>query len=133
MYKMAGFLVFVVVLSLFSSSALADSKITYKSKTAIKDVKNTAQEKTVKITKITKSRLLQVLYVVTIETCAGKTKLYSPELEMRSDKEFLIVKISGLIMPNTCKTSDFFIRADNPDSISISFSNVNPDLQRIPH
>ena len=133
MYKIAGFLVFVVVLSLFSSSALADSKITYKSKTALKDVKNMAQEKTVKITKITKSRLLQVLYVVTIETCAGKNKLYSPELEMRSDKEFLIVKISGLIMPNTCKTSEFFIRANNPDSISISFSNVNPDLQRIPH
>lgn len=133
MNKMAGLLVFVLVLSLFSSSALADSKITYKPKATLKDIKNPVQEKTVKITKITKSRLLQVLYVVTIETCAGKSKLYSPELEMRSDKESLTVKISGLIMPNTCRTSEFFIRADDPDSISIGFSSANSDLQRIPH
>lgn len=130
---MAGLLIFVIVLSIFSGSALADSKITYKPKINLKDIKNTTQEKTVKITKITKSRLLQVLYIVTIETCAGKNKLYSPELEMRSDKESLTVKISGLIMPNTCRTSEFFIRADNPDSISISFSNINSELQRIPH
>ncbi|TBR23428.1 MAG: hypothetical protein EPO63_05690 [Candidatus Nitrosotenuis sp.] len=133
MRKMAGLLIFVIVLSIFSGSALADSKITYKPKINLKDIKNTTQEKTVKITKITKSRLLQVLYIVTIETCAGKNKLYSPELEMRSDKESLTVKISGLIMPNTCRTSEFFIRADNPDSISISFSNINSELQRIPH
>ena len=133
MSKMTILLVFVIVLSLFSSSALADSKITYKPKTTLKDVKNPTQEETVKITKITKSRLLQVLYIVTIETCAGKNKLYSPELEMRSDKEFLTVKISGLIMPHTCRTSEFFIRADNPDSISISFSNINSELQRVPH
>lgn len=133
MRKMAGLLIFVIVLSIFSGSALADSQITYKPKINLKDIKNMTQEKTVKITKITKSRLLQVLYIVTIETCAGKNKLYSPELEMRSDKESLTVKISGLIMPNTCRTSEFFIRADNPDSISISFSNINSELQRIPH
>ncbi|TBR12019.1 MAG: hypothetical protein EPO62_00800 [Candidatus Nitrosotenuis sp.] len=133
MNKMTGFFAFIAILSLLSSPALADSKITYKPKSTLKDIKNTTPEKTVKITKITKSRLLQVLYVVTIETCAGKNKLYSPELEMRSDKESLTVKISGLIMPNTCKTSEFFIRADNPDSISISFSAANSDLQRVPH
>ena len=133
MNKTAGLLAFIIALSLFSSSALADSKTNYKPNANLKDIKNLTQEKTVKITKITKSRLLQVLYVVTIETCAGKSRLYSPELELKSDKDLLTVKISGLIMPNTCRTSEFFIRADNPDSISVSFSNTNSDLQRIPH
>lgn len=120
--------------SLFSSSALADSN--YKPKAnlkGIKEIQNSIDDKSVKITKITKSRFLQVLHIVTIETCAGKDKLYSPELELKSDRESLTIKISGLIMPKTCRTGEFFIRADNPDSISVSFSNASFDLQRIPH
>ena len=124
--------VFIIIASLFSSTAFADS---YKSKANFKGIKEIQNQldKSVLITKITKSRFLQVLYIVTIETCAGKDKLYSPELELKSDKESITIKISGLIMPKTCRTGEFFIRAGNPDSISVSFSNPSSDLQRIPH
>lgn len=136
MSKTSGLLVFVIVLSLFSNSIVADSQINYNPKTNFKDIKeiqNQLEDKSVKIIKITKSRFLQILHIVTIETCAGKDKLYSPELVLKSDKESLTVKISGLIMPKICRTNEFFIRANNPDSISVSFSNINPDLQRVPH
>lgn len=136
MSKTSGLLVFIIILSLFSNSILADSQINYKPKTNFKDIKeiqNQLEDKSVKIIKITKSRFLQILHIVTIETCAGKDKLYSPELMLKSDKESLTVKISGLIMPKICRTNEFFIRANNPDSISVSFSNINPDLQRVPH
>jgi hypothetical protein len=99
----------------------------------IKEIQTPLEDKSVKITKIIQSRFLQVLYVVAIETCAGKDKLYSPELTLKSDKESITLKISGLIMPKACRTNEFFIRADNPNSISVSFSNTNPNLQRIPH
>lgn len=123
-------LVFVISVSLFSSPTIADS---YKSNLkGIKEIQNQL-DKSVMITKITKSRFLQVLYIVTIETCAGKDKLYSPELELKSDKESITIKISGLIMPQTCRTGEFFIRAGNPDSISVSFSNPDSDLHKIPH
>lgn len=136
MSKTSGLLVLIIVLSLFSNSILADSQINYNPKTNFKDIKeiqNQLEDKSVKIIKITKSRFLQILHIVTIETCAGKDKLYSPELVLKSDKESLTVKISGLIMPKICRTNEFFIRANNPDSISVSFSNINPDLQRVPH
>jgi hypothetical protein len=128
----ATVLVLIIAVSLFSSPALADS---YKSKANLKGIKEIQNQldKSVMITKIIKSRFLQVLYVVTIETCAGKDKLYSPELELKSDKESITIKISGLIMPKTCRIGEFFIRAGNPDSISVSFSNPSSDLQKIPH
>ena len=135
MNKTAGLLVFIIVVSLFLSSALADSK-NYTPKTTlkyIKEIQNPSEDKSVTITKITQSRFLQILHIVTIETCAGKDKLYSPELEIKSDKDSLTVKISGLIMPKTCRTNEFFIRANNSDSIFVIFSNTNPDLQRVPH
>jgi hypothetical protein len=75
----------------------------------------------VKITQITKSRMLAILYIVTVEACAGRENMYSPELELKSDRDTLRVKMVGLIMPNACKSSDFFIRANNSDSISVSF------------
>ncbi|QLH08828.1 hypothetical protein DSQ19_04435 [Candidatus Nitrosotenuis sp. DW1] len=128
--------VLVISLSLLSSPILAYSKAVSKSNTSLKHIKGVQiplEDKSVKITKITQSRFLQVLYVVTIEICAGMDKLYSPELILKSDKESLTLKISGLIMPKACRTNEFFIRADNPYSISVSFSNVNPHLEKIPH
>lgn len=125
----------MIALSLLSGSALADSK-NYPLKAPLKymrEIQNPAEDKTVTITKIAQSRFLQVLHIVTIETCAGKDKLYSPELVIKSDNDYVTVKVSGLIMPKTCKTNDFFIRANNPNSISVSFSTINPNLQRIPH
>jgi len=129
-------LVFALLMSLLSNPILADAKTTSKSNPNLKHIKEIQmplEDKSVKITKITQSRFLQVLYIVTIETCAGKGKLYSPELILKSDKESITLKISGLIMPKACRTNEFFIRADNPNSISVSFSNINTDLQRIPH
>jgi hypothetical protein len=129
-------LVFAISLSLLSSAALADSKTISKSRPSLKHIKEIQippEDKSVKITKITQSRFLQVLYIVTIETCAGIDKLYSPELILKSDKDSVTLKISGLIMPKACRTNEFFIRADNPNSISVIFSNTNPHLQRVPH
>ncbi len=123
-------------MSLLSSPILAYSKTTSKANPNLKHLKEIQaplEDKSVKITKIIQSRFLQVLYIVTIETCAGKDKLYSPELILKSDKESITLKISGLIMSKACRTSEFFIRADDPNSISVSFSNTNPNLQRIPH
>lgn len=128
--------VFAISMSLLSSPVLADSKAISKGKPNLKHIKEIQvplEGKSVKITKITQSRFLQVLYIVTIETCAGIGKLYSPELILKSDKESIALKISGLIMPKVCRTSEFFIRADNPNSISVIFSNTNPNLQRVPH
>lgn len=129
-------LAFVVFASLLSGPILADSKTPSKNNQSpkyIKEIQKPPEDKSVKITKIIQSRFLQVLYVVTIETCAGKEKMYSPELILKSDKESVTLKISGLIMSNTCRTSEFFIRAGDPASISVVFSNVNPNLQRVPH
>jgi len=134
--KTVGLLALIIALSLFSGSVLADSKSYPPKTTALKymrEIQNPSDDKTVTITKITQSRFLQVLHIVTIEICAGKDKLYSPELMIKSDNDSLTVKVSGLIMPKTCKTNDFFVRANNPNSISVIFSNVNPNLQRIPH
>lgn len=134
MYKIAGLLAFIMVMSLFSSP-MADAKPNSAKPNLkyIKEIQTPLEDKSVKITKIIQSRFLQVLYVVAIETCAGKDKLYSPELILKSDKESITLKISGLIMPKACRANEFFIRADNPNSISVSFSNTNPNLQRIPH
>ena len=90
----------------------------------IKEIKKPIQDKSAKITTITKSRMLAILYVVGIEVCAGKDKLYSPELDLKSDRDSITVKVAGLIMPNACKTAEFFIRANNPNSISVDFANI---------
>lgn len=117
----------VLVLALFANTSFAEQKNEeYKiKKTAIKkyirDLNSPDDSKTVKVTQITKSRMLAILYIVTVEVCAGRERLYSPELELQSDREALRVKIVGLIMPNTCKSSDFFIRANNPASITVGF------------
>lgn len=131
MHKTALLLVFVLVMSLFSSSYHAEAKPSSKVPT-LRGVQNPTDDKSVKIIKTTQSRFLQVLYIVTVEICAGKDKLYSPELSIKSDTDSIIVKISGLILPKTCRNNDFFIRADNPDTISVIFSS-NQDLERIPH
>lgn len=131
MHKTALLLVFVLAMSLLSNSYLAEAKPSHKEPT-LRGVQNPSDDKSVKITKTTQSRFLRVLYIVTIEICAGKDKLYSPELSIKSDTDSVLVKISGLILPKTCRNNDFFIRADNPDTISVIFSS-NQDLERIPH
>lgn len=117
----------MLVLALFVNTAFAEQKNQeykikkYDIKKNIRDLNSPDDSKTVKVTQITKSRMLAILYIVTVEACAGRERLYSPELELKSDRDTLRVKIVGLIMPNTCKSSDFFIRANNPDSITVGF------------
>ncbi|MEW6043604.1 MAG: hypothetical protein AB1608_05030 [Thermoproteota archaeon] len=117
----------LLVLAVFANAAFAESKTQeYKAKKTtikknIRDLNLPDDNKTVKVTQITKSRMLAILYIVTVEVCAGREKLYSPEIELKSDRDTLKVKMAGLIIPNTCKNGDFFIRADNPNSISVSF------------
>ncbi len=106
----------------FSVEAKTDEHKLITIKKDIKEIKKPSQDKSAKIITIIKSRMLAILYVVEIEVCAGKDKLYSPELDLRSDMDSITVKLAGLIMSNTCKTADFFIRANNPNSISVNFS-----------
>jgi hypothetical protein len=129
--KAIGFVLAIsLVLSLFSGSVFAepknDNQYNTKTKTSIKkdirDLKVPHQDKTVKITTITKSRMLTILYIVGVEACAGKERLYSPEIVIKSDRESMTVKVAGLIMPKTCKNGEFFIRANDPSSISVEFS-----------
>jgi hypothetical protein len=116
----------ILVLAVLTGTALAEPKGAQKTKQPIKkdmkEIKNQSEDRSVKITTIKKSRTLSILHIVGIEVCAGREKIYSPELDLRSDRDSITVKISGLIMPKTCKSSEFFIRANDPDTISVSFS-----------
>ncbi|MGQ0771860.1 MAG: hypothetical protein ACT4NT_03720 [Nitrososphaerota archaeon] len=97
-------------------------KTKHQIKKDIKEIKKPSEDKTVKITKITKSRTLSILHIVSLEICAGRERLYSPEIDLKSDMDSITVKVYGLIMPKTCKPSEFFIRAEDPNSISVGFS-----------
>lgn len=91
----------------------------------IKDFKTTPTDKSVQISKISKSRTLHVWHIVEVKVCAGMEKLYSPDLELRSDRDVVQVTLWGLIMPKSCKNGEFFIAANDPESISVVFSTQN--------
>ncbi|MDG7050708.1 MAG: hypothetical protein JRZ94_05860 [Nitrososphaerota archaeon] len=97
----------------------------YSIKKDIKDFKITPTDKSVQISKISKSRTLHVWHIVEIKVCAGMEKLHSPDLELRSDRDVVQVTLWGLIMPKSCKSGEFFIAADDPNSISVAFSTQN--------
>lgn len=124
---LASFLVFVIFSGIISD-ANADH---LKSKPAknLQEIKPLDHTKTVKVTKITKSRTLHVWHIVEVQVCAGAEKLYSPDLQLSSDRDTIKVTIWGLIMPKSCKTNEFFIRADDPDSISVRFLDSAPTQQ----
>lgn len=127
--KTVGFvLLSVLISSLFANVAFVEAKTNYIQQSSVKkDIRDVAQpreDKTVKIISTTKSRFLAILYIVGIQVCAGREKIYSPELEIKSDREEMTVKMAGLIMSNSCKSSEFFIRANNPDSISVEFAKA---------
>lgn len=126
--KVSGLILgIILVLPFLTGSSFAetntDASITSVKKD-IKEIKKPSQDKSVKITSITKSRMLAILYVVGVEVCAGKDRLYSPELNLISDRDSITVKVAGLIMPKACKTAEFFIRANNPNSITVEFADV---------
>jgi len=116
----------ILILAVFTGTALAEPKSAQKAKQSvkkdIKEIKSQGEDRTVKITTVKKSRTLSILHIVGVEVCAGREKIYSPELDLKSDRDSITVKVSGLIMPKTCKGSEFFIRASDPDTISVSFS-----------
>lgn len=131
--KFAGIILGIsLALMLFVGSGVGDANADHlKSKTAkdFKEIKLADATKSAKITKITKSRTLHVWSIVQVQVCAGAEKLYSPELELHSDQDVVKVTIWGLIMPKSCKTNEFFIRAENPDSISVSFLDSLASVQ----
>ena len=129
--KTFGIAIFLILI-LASSTCVIDANADHlKSKTSkdLRDIKPTDTTKTVKITKITKSRTLHVWNIVGVQVCAGTEKLYSPDLEIRSDQDTIKVTVWGLIMPKNCKTSEFFIRANDPDSITVIFLDLTPISQ----
>lgn len=117
----------LLVLSLFVNVGLAEAKhnVSQKANMIKKDINEYTHDAKVKITKIIKSRTLHVWIIVEVQVCAGAEKLYSPDLQIKSDRDTIDVTVWGLIMPNTCRTNEFFIRADDPNSITVSFSNPN--------
>jgi hypothetical protein len=112
----------VLGMALGVSSADPNEKPKPIPKKDIKEIKIPTEDRTVKITSIKKSRALSILHIVGIEVCAGRERLYSPELDIKSDRESITVKVSGLIMPKLCKNAEFFVRANDPDTISVAFS-----------
>ena len=112
----------VLAVLLVVSIIPAEAKQTSQIKKDIRDIKAPADSKSVKILKITQTRTLHVWKIIHVQVCAGPEKLYSPELEIRSDRDTIRVTVWGLIMPNTCKTNDFFIMADDPNSVTVSFA-----------
>lgn len=114
-----------LLMSLFTMTMVEAKPQKLAIKKDIKDLKVPLDSKSVKITKIYKSRTLHVGHIVEIQVCAGMEKLYSPDLELYSDRDSIQVTMWGLIIPKTCKTGEFFIAANDPDSISARFSNQN--------
>lgn len=115
----------ILAILLVVSVASAEAKPTSQIKKDIRDIKPPFDSKSVKILKITQTRTLHVWKIVQVQICAGPEKLYSPELKIDSDRDSIRVTVWGLIMPNTCKTNDFFIMADDPGSIVVSFVGKN--------
>lgn len=114
------FLALILFVGVNTDDANADH-LKSKAPNYTKELKPIDVTKSVKITQITKSRTLHVWNIVQVQVCAGTEKLYSPDLELRSDRDVIKVTIWGLIMPKSCKTNEFFIRADDSNSISVSF------------
>ena len=115
-------LVSFLVLSVMTINAAEAKPQKYSIKKDIKDFKTIQTDKSVQISKISKSRTLHVWHIVEVKVCAGMEKLYSPDLELRSDRDVVQVTLWGLIMPKSCKSGEFFIAADDPNSISVVFS-----------
>lgn len=115
-------LVSFLVLSILTINTAEAKPQKYSIKKDIKGFKTIQTDKSVQISKISKSRTLHVWHIVEVKVCAGMEKLYSPDLELRSDRDVAQVTLWGLIMPKSCKSGEFFIAADDPNSISVVFS-----------
>ncbi len=59
---------------------------------------------------------------VVVEICAGKTNTYNPEIHLESDRDALDMKMWGLIKAKTCRTNNFAIFANNPSTITATFT-----------
>ena len=118
----------ILISSMLTNVAFTETTPKYKTKTSTKkdmrEILTPGSDKTIKITKITKSRTLAILYIVSIEVCAGREKIYNPDLEIKSDRESISVTLWGMIVSNTCKPNDYFIRANDPSSISAEFAKT---------
>ncbi|WP_100182204.1 hypothetical protein [Candidatus Nitrosotenuis aquarius] len=116
-------LTILLVLAVFSIQFVEAKPVKTQIKKDIKDLNAPLDAKSAKIISISKPRTLHIWHIVGVQVCAGAEKLYSPDLELRSDRDVVQVTMWGLIMPKTCKSGEFFIAANNPDTISVSFSN----------
>ena len=112
---------FILVLLLLFSITVAEGREPNQTKKNFPDIKTHHESKSVKILRIKQTRMLHVWTIVLVQVCAGDEKLYSPELEIRSDRGTFRTVMSGLIMPNSCKSGNFFIMADDPESINVQF------------
>ena len=116
-------LAMILALAIFSIQIAEAKPAKTQIKKDIRDLKAPPDAKSAKIISISKSRTLHIWHIVGVQVCAGAEKLYSPDLELRSDRDTVQVTLWGLIMPKTCKSGEFFIAANNPDTISVSFSS----------
>ncbi|MEM2160318.1 MAG: hypothetical protein QXN55_05115 [Candidatus Nitrosotenuis sp.] len=112
-----------ILLVLPIATGIAEAKTTYKIQKNLREIKDPTDTKSVKITMITKPRTMHFWYVINVAVCAGFEKLYSPDLVIKSDRDTIEVTVWGLIMPNTCKSNEFFIAANDPSTISVDFAS----------
>ena len=79
---------------------------------------------------VTKSLSEEKRYIVTFETCAGKTPIRLPVVMLSSDQQTVNVKIGTKISPNSCQLTTAKIIADDPESISVAPTG-NADINQI--
>ena len=112
----------MIALLVFSIT-VAEGRLPNQIKKNFPDIKTHHESKSVKILKIKQTRMLHVWMIVQVQVCAGDEKLYSPEFEIKSDRGSIRAIMPGLIMPNSCKSGNFFIMADDSESIEVKFSD----------
>ena len=79
---------------------------------------------------VTKSLSEEKRYIVTFETCAGKTPIRLPVVMLSSDQQTVDVKIGTKISPNSCQLTTAKIIANDPESISVAPVG-NADINQI--
>jgi len=79
---------------------------------------------------VTKSLSEEKRYIVTFETCAGKSQIRLPLVMLSSDQQTVDVKIGTKISPNSCQLTTAKIMADDPESISVTPTG-NADINQI--
>ena len=73
----------------------------------------------------------QTLHNVVFEACTGNDVLRSPEVRISSDMEEKTIRVSEMIIANSCQMSTGKINAKDPSTISLSIANRSDISKKI--